>query len=417
MSGGSGIELQQSVKLSKRTVDAAQPGDTDYTIWDTEVGGFGLRVRPSGRKVYCFKYRVGGGRSGKVRKPAIGVHGAITAEQARAIARDWAAEVRKGGDPSGERQTRRNAPDMDELFDKFLKDHAELHKKESSLVNDRSLIGKHLRPHFAKMKVADVTRADVDRFHKSLSHFPYRANRAVALLSKAFNLAETWGWRPDQSNPCRLVKKFKETARTRFLSPAELARLGEALAKGERGEILDDKGLRVPMSLYVIAALRLLILTGARRGEILGLQWDWVNLDAGRLELPDSKTGAKFVYLPKAAIDLLRKLPRVEDNPYVIVGGKEGTALVNLKDPWGAIRKEADIEDVRIHDLRHSFASVGADGGASLPMIGALLGHSNPTTTARYAHLADDPLRNAADAIGDVISTAMRLRESDLIDE
>lgn len=409
--------LQKSVKLSKRLVDSATPGEREYTVWDGDIAGFGLRVHPSGKKVYCFKYRVGGGRGGKVRKPTIGVHGSITAEQAREIARDWSAEVRKGGDPSGERQTRRAAPVMDKLFDKYLSDHAELHKKESSLINDRSLIGKYLRPYFAKMKIADVKRADVDRFHKSLSHFPYRANRAVALLSKAFNLSETWGWRPEQSNPCRLVKKFKETARTRFLSPAELARLGQALAKAERGELIDENGLPVPMSFYVVPAIRLLIFTGARRGEILGLQWDWVNLDAARLELPDSKTGAKFVYLPSAAVELLEKLPRVKDNPYVIVGGKKGTALVNLKDPWGAIRREAGLEDVRIHDLRHSFASVGAGGGASLPMIGALLGHSNPSTTARYAHLADDPLRAAADAIGEQIVASMNVQERAAADE
>lgn len=393
------------------------PGEREYTVWDGDIAGFGLRVHPSGKKVYCFKYRVGGGRGGKVRKPAIGVHGSITAEQAREIARDWSAEVRKGGDPSGERHGRRNAQTMDKLFNRYLTDHAEPHKKASSLAEDRTLIEKHLRPHFEKMKIADVSRSDVDRYHKSLSHIPYRGNRAVALLSKAFNLAEVWGLRPEQSNPCRLVKKFKEVRRTRFLSVAELERLGAALAKAERGELIGENGLPVPMSLYAIAAIRLLIFTGARRGEILGLQWDWVNSGAGRLELPDSKTGAKFVYLPRAAVELLEKLPRVEDNPYVIVGGKEKTALVNLKDPWGAIRREAGLEDVRIHDLRHSFASVGAGGGASLPMIGALLGHSNPSTTARYAHLADDPLRSAADAIGEAISTAMNIQERAVVDE
>ena len=394
-----------AVKITKRIVDAAAPGEREYAIWDSEISGFGLRVYPTGRKAYCLKYRVGGGRGGTARKPTIGTHGTITAEQARAIAKDWSAEIRRGGDPSAARKASRDAPLMADLFERYLEDHARPHKKASSVKDDEGLIRCLLLPAFRRRKVAEVTRADVDAFHKSVKGTPYRANRALALLSKSFNLAEVWGWRPDGSNPCRHVRKYREEKRERFLSQQELARLGSALAAAERGEVTSPRG--VIISPYAVAAIRLLIFTGARRGEILGLRWEHVNFEAGRLELPDSKTGAKFIYLPPAALQLLQELPRVEGNPHVIVGGKPGAALVNLREPWVAIRQAADLGDLRIHDLRHSFASVGAAGGMSLPIIGALLGHKETATTARYAHLSDDPLRSAANAIGSKIADAL----------
>ncbi len=394
-----------AVKITKRIVDAAAPGEREYAIWDSEISGFGLRVYPTGRKAYCLKYRVGGGRGGTVRKPTIGTHGTITAEQARAIAKDWSAEIRRGGDPSAARMASRDAPLMADLFERYLEDHARPHKKASSVKDDEGLIRCLLLPAFRRRKVAEVTRADVDGFHKGLKGTPYRANRALALLSKSFNLAEVWGWRPDGSNPCRHVRKYREEKRERFLSQQELARLGSALAAAERDEVTTLRG--APVSPYAVAATRLLIFTGARRGEILGLRWEHVNFEAGRLELPDSKTGAKFIYLPPAALQLLQELPRVEGNPHVIVGGKPGAALVNLKEPWDAIREAADLGDLRIHDLRHSFASVGAAGGMSLPIIGALLGHKETATTARYAHLSDDPLRSAANTIGSKIADAL----------
>jgi len=230
------------------------------------------------------------------------------------------------------------------------------------------------------------------------------------MLSKAFNLAEVWEWRPDGSNPCRHIKKFREDRRERFLSSEEFARLGAALSEAESGEMAYSRPGRsspyyVPKN--AVAAIRLLIFTGARRGEILTLRWDFVNFEASRLELPDSKTGAKFVYLPAPALKLLSEIPRDPDNPFVIAGSKPGTHLVNIKDPWAAIRTASDLPDLRIHDLRHSFASIGAGGGMSLPVIGALLGHKDVSTTARYAHLSDDPLRVAVEAIGDRIDGAM----------
>ncbi len=398
-------------KITKRTVDAAKPGATRYVIWDSEVSGFGLRVGTSGRKVYLLKYRIGGGRKGTRREPVIGKHGDLTPDQARQIALEWMAEVRRGGDPAQTREALRDAPRMADLLARYLADHAERHKKASSVANDRRLIETRLRPALGKRKVAEVTRAEVERLHNRLAATPYEANRVLALLSKMFNLAEAWEMRPDGSNPCRHVKRFREERRERFLSERELARLGAALAAAERGEVVGSKG--APISPHAIAAIRLLIFTGARRGEVLGLRWDWIAWEAQRAELPDSKSGRKFLYLPPAALEVLRAVPRVEGNPHVIVGGRLGAALVNLTLPWIAIRSAAGLAGVRLHDLRHSFASVGAGAGMSLPLIGALLGHRETATTARYAHLSDDPQRAGAALISDRIKAAMAAGEND----
>ncbi|MFT4792830.1 MAG: integrase [Paracoccaceae bacterium] len=408
----------RTAKLTKRTIDAAAPEAARYAIHDTEIPGFKLFVHPSGKKVFHLRYRVGGGRGATIREPKIGDLGAVTPDQARKIAGDWMAEIRLGGDPGGERQTKREAPRMAELFERYLTDHARPHKRASSVAEDERQIRDHLTPFFGKMKVAEVQRASVIDFHRSLADRPYAANRALALLSKAFNLAELWGWRDDGSNPCRHVRKNVEAKRKRFLSPKELAALGEALARAEADGALtlppsvERAEKRVPIAPAAIAAIRLLILTGARKDEIQSLRWDWVDMEGGRLNLPDSKTGEKAVPLGAAALAILSVIPRVEGNPHVIVGGKPGAALVNLKDPWGAIREVAGLEDVRIHDLRHSFASVGAAGGLSLPIIGAILGHTQASTTQRYAHLSDDPLRAAATTIGDRISAAMAGRSA-----
>jgi len=220
----------------------------------------------------------------------------------------------------------------------------------------------------------------------------------LAVLSKLFNWAEQHGHRPDGSNPCRHVEKYREQHRERFLSATELARLGGALRSCE------SDGAVTP---WTASAVRLLVFTGARLSEILTARWSWVDLDAGTLTLPDSKTGRKIIYLSAPALEVLADLPRVEDNPYVVCGRKVGAHLVNLQKPWRAIRSRADLDNVRIHDLRHSFASVAAAGGLSLPLIGAMLGHSQPATTARYAHLAADPVRAASASVAGQIAAAM----------
>ncbi len=402
------MTASKKTKLTKRSVDAAHPVEKRYALIDAELNGFKLYVHPTGRKSFHLRYRVGGGRDATIREPKIGDHGSITVDAARSIALEWLTEVRKGGDPAADRKDARAASRMSDLFARYLGEHAKPHKKSSSIRQDETNIRNYLRPALGKKKIADVTRNDVAALHKNLADKPYQANRALALLSKMFGLAELWGYRPDGSNPCRHVKKYAETKRKRFLSTAELSALGDALRRAEQGEL----GAVMPSA---IAAIRLLVLTGARKGEILGLQWDWIDFEAGRANLPDSKTGEKTITLGPAALQLLSTLPRIEGNPHVIVGGRKGAALVNLKDPWKLIRSAAGLDDVRIHDLRHSFASVGAASGMSLPVIGALLGHTQAATTQRYAHLSDDPLQAAAGAISDKIAAAMTGEGADVV--
>jgi integrase len=212
------------------------------------------------------------------------------------------------------------------------------------------------------------------------------------------NLAEAWGLRPTGSNPCQGVERYREQRRQRFLSGAELAQVGEALAEAEREESAHPSG---------ILALRLLLLTGARSGEILSLRWSEVNFERSCLELADSKTGQKTIPLGAAALELLSKAERMEDNPYVCFGDKPGRPLGGLTKIWYRIRRRAGLEDVRIHDLRHSFASVGAGSGLGLPIIGAVLGHTQAQTTSRYAHLAADPVQQAAERISEEIAARL----------
>ncbi len=383
--------------ISKRSVDARKPEFKDSYLWDDELAGFGLKVTPAGRKVYLIQYRLGG-RKGRVRRVTIGVHGRITPEQARIEAKRLLGIVASGDDPAELKQQKKGQPTLGELVDVFLSEHADAKLKASSAGEYRRLYRLYVTPTLRRRAVTDIAHSDIARLHLAIES-PYQANRTLALLSKFFNWCERYGYRPDNSNPCRHIEKYKGQRRERFLSPVELARLGEALAGAEANETTSP---------YVTAALRLLVLTGARLSEILTLKWSYVDYENNLLRLPDSKTGAKVIYLNAPALQILTDLPRIEGNPFVICGKREGARLINLQKPWRRIREAAGLDDVRIHDLRHSFASVAAGSGQSLPVIGALLGHTQPQTTARYAHLAADPLRAASDAVGGRIAASLK---------
>ncbi len=384
------------MKLTKRILDAAtyhDQGGTHY-LWDDDLAGFGVRIYPTGRKSFLVTYRV----KGRQRFQTVGKVGELTLQQARKIAMEILVEVRHGHDPSGERQARSKAPTMADLATRFMVEHAHVKKKPSSAKTDDSMWKLYVLPKLKKRKVADITREDVAKLHTALSKTPYAANRMLELLRKSFNLAEIWGWRRDGSNPCRHIQKYKEEKRERYLSRDELARLAETLNTAEA------LGAETPAT---IAALRLLIFTGCRLGEILKLRWAEVHFERRFLRLADSKTGRKTIYLNAPALELLANIDRPDDNPYVIRGLKPDTHLVNLKDPWYRLRKQAGIDDVRIHDLRHTFASFGAGAGLSLPLLGKMLGHSQPATTQRYAHLAADPVLWAVDRVGAELQAAM----------
>ena len=252
----------------------------------------------------------------------------------------------------------------------------------------------YIDPQLGSRRVAQIQRSDIAELHHGMRDRPYQANRTLGVLSKMFNLAELWGLRPDGSNPCLHVKRYKEEKRERFLSPEEFTRLGQVL-----DEILQDGS----ETRSAVAAIRLLMLTGCRLSEIQKLRWENVDLEASELHLPDTKTGGRAVPLAPSAVRLLASLPRDEDNPWVIAGRKPGSHLTDLQHPWRRIRERAGLDGVRIHDLRHSFASRALALGEGLPMIGKLLGHTQVQTTARYAHLARDTVKASAARIGDSI--------------
>ncbi|AOG09236.1 tyrosine-type recombinase/integrase [Agrobacterium sp. RAC06] len=384
-------------KITKRLVEAAAPSAKDAFLWDDELTGYGLKVTPAGKKVFILQYRVGR----QSRRMTLGAFGPITPDQARSLAQAALRSVARGEDPMAKRIAKREASLTGDLLDQFLKEHAESKLKGRSSAEYRRLITKLVPARLRRMPITEVSRANVAQLHNSLSATPYQANRLLAVLRKFFNWCERNGFRPDLTNPALHVELYRERKRERFLSPAEIAQLGEVLSE------VEAEGSASP---YVIAAVRLLILTGARLNEILSAQWDWLDSGAGCIRLPDSKTGAKTIYLSAPALQVLDSIPRLEGNPYIICGQKKGSSLVNLQKPWSTIRKRAGFPDLRIHDLRHSFASIAVASGMSLPMIGKLLGHSQPQTTARYAHLADDPMKHAASLIGSRIDILPKLR-------
>lgn len=381
-------------RLTKRTVDGLKPADKEFFVWDEDMPGFGIRVMPTGHKGYLIQYRDANGRT---RRQSLGRHGTVTADEARTEARELLSAAARGHNPVEENKRRRAAPTVAELCERFLAEYVPTHCKPSTAKEYRRCVDLFIRPAIAPIKAEEVTRTHIAELHHKHRAIPYQANRTLGVLSVLFNQAEVWGLRPDGSNPCRHVKKYAEEKRERYLSPDELARLGETL------EALEASGEE---SRPAINAVWLLILTGCRLGEIQTLKWDYIQGNSAWL--PDSKTGAKRVYLGTAALEVLSRIGRIDGNPYVITGKLPGSHLTDMQKPWRRIRERAGLSDLRIHDLRHSFASNAVGLGESLPMIGKLLGHSNVQTTARYAHLADDPMKLAADRVSADLARLMR---------
>lgn len=404
-------------KITKRAVDGLAPdGGTETVLWDTEVKGFGVRARAAGGKSYILHYRAGAGRGAALRKLTIGKHGSPwTPEMARAEAKRLLAEVAADRDPATARQEERNALNFGELIDLYLIEGAG-HKKASTLKADRGRIEHHLRPLLGKLRADRIGRTEIERMRNAVAAGKTAekvgsgdkrrpgsvaiggkgaAAQGVALVSSIYAFAIGRGLCGD--NPARGVKKAPVRKVERFLSEAEIARLAETL----------DAEAQHSGNPFPPAAIKLLLLTGCRKGEIANLRWDHVDFERECLRLPDSKTGAKVVYLNAPARALLRELPRMADSGRVIPGMRANGAGPAIDKVWSRVRNEAGLSDVRLHDLRHSFASVGAASGLSLPIIGALLGHKHATTTARYAHLSADPLRAANDAVGARIAAAM----------
>lgn len=383
-------------KLTKRTVDALQPEAKDYFVWDSQIAGFGVRIMPSGAKTYQAQYRKGG----RTRRVSVGRHGKITVDEARKLAKEIMGQVAKGENPAEEISQHRKAPTVSALCERFFESHVMERCKPSTQGEYRRAIDLFINPAIGSFKIVDVERKDIAELHHKFRDKPYQANRTLGVLSKMFNLAEIWGVRPDGSNPCRHVPKYREVKRQRYLSNAELQRLGQVLSDTERD------GSETP---FIIAAFRLLILTGCRLGEIQTLKWEYITADG--MELPDTKTGARRIPLPAAARAVLSALPRFADNPYVIAGRVTGKHATDFQHPWRRIREKAGLENVRIHDLRHTYASNAVSSGMPIQMVGRLLGHTQIQTTMRYAHLADDPVRRAAEENAERLGNALKVPE------
>ena len=382
--------MPAQIKITKRAVDGIVSDGSDRFYWDRDLPGFGLRVRASGRKYFVTQFRA----KGKLRRMTLGPITTMTPEEARKRAMTLLAQAKAGGDPAAQRDADRKAATVKALGKRFLDEHVLHHCKQSTAYEYRRSVELFVDPRIGNRKVTEIQRSDIAELHHGMRKTPYQANRTLGVLSKMFNMAEVWGLRPDGSNPCLHVKRFKEEKRERFLSAEEFRRLGKVL-----DEILEDGS----ETRSAVVAVRLLMLTGCRLSEIQKLKWEHVDLGVGELRLPDSKTGGRAVPLAPSAVRLLAGLPRDEDNPWVIAGKKAGSHLTDLQHPWRRIRKRAELPDVRIHDLRHSFASRALALGEGLPMIGKLLGHTQVQTTARYAHLARDTVKASAARIGDSI--------------
>lgn len=391
-----------TIKLSNASVEAAQPAEKDRILWDKNLSGFGCAIRPSGRKVYFVYYR---NAFGQQRRPMIGRHGRLSCDDARAIARKWLSDVDQGLDPAEEKRQKRKAILLHELLDRYVTEYAKQHKKASTVKEDERLIKNKILPGLGSSPVESVSRHDIQSLHQKYRTTPYEANRVLSLLSKIFNLAEAWGLRPDGSNPCRHIKKFAEAKRSRFYSETELARIGAALHDASSRSSEDEGSLN---------CIRLLALTGCRLSEIVGLKWEWVNLEQNRISLPDSKTGARIIMIGAATEALLRAIG--PSNGHVLRKASSGEPITAnmVEHCWRRVRKTAELENGRLHDFRHTVGTYSSRGGNNAFIVRDLLGHKTLAMTGRYVEHDAGPLRTAANEVSNLIATALGRGDKEL---
>ena len=420
------------MKLTQREVERLPIVAKPTTFFDSELKGFGVRVMPpssrseNGARTWIVEYRPGaGGRGVAKRRLALGATAVLEAGEARSMAKDVLAQVRLGGDPAALRTDVRRSATIADLAETY-KTESGAGRKDRTKTLYESYWRLWVIPEIGTMKARDVKRTDIARLHRKVgAAHPTTANRVVTLLAHFYGWAGKHGSVPEGYNPAKAVERFRESARERYLTTDELDRLGAAIVEAETvGIPWADKerskhapkkpeNRRTKITPHAAAAIRLLVLTGARLREILHLRWSEVDLERGLLLLPDSKTGRKTIVLGSAALAVIADLDKIGE--YVIAGqraasddpGERDQPRSDLHRPWALVSKRAGLAGVRLHDLRHTFASYGAAGGLGLPVIGGLLGHADSKTTARYAHLGSDPLRRASEAISTEISEAM----------
>ena len=420
--------------LTKPVVDKLEAKQTDYVVWCTGLPGFGCRVHPTGKKTFITQYRIGG-RNAPVKKVTIGTYGSLTVYEARLKATEILAKARLGQDTAEERANKRAQMTVSQLCDEYLEYGCEL-KKPSTIATDKGRIAGHIKPQLGKKLIGNVKRADIEAFMRNVAKGETAADkktvkhgrsiirggkgtatRTVRLLGGIFSYAVAQGY--IETNPRAGVKLYPDGKGQRFLTQEELQRLGDTLREAETEGLpwvfnkgkkakhrpVNAENRREIISPFAVAAIRLILLTGCRVGEILKLRWLEVDFERGLLHLPDSKTGAKPIVLAAPALEILAGLPRAGE--FVIAGAKSDKPRSDLKRPWQRIVNHAGLSGVRLHDLRHTYASVGAMSGMGLGIVGKLLGHQSPTTTAQYSHFADNPLRRASETISANIAAAL----------
>lgn len=358
-----------------------------HIIWDTETTGFAIRLYPSGKKSFMIGYRI----RGKWRMMTIGQHGILSTAQARKLAREKLYMVVQGIDPLKVKHEKDVAGStMQELCGIYLAKHSRIHKK--TWPEDERRIQQSILPAIGKRPVIGIVRQDIIKIHESVGERGhYEANRVLALVSSVFEFGRKHGFVTDNHpNPARGIQKYKETKRDRWVTPDELPALAVAIDR------LDN--------IYIKAALWMYLLTGCRKNELLSLKWKDVDLNRREIRLAETKAGrTHYIHLSDPAIKVLENLPRQKDNPYVFCGRIHGQRLKEIGKAWQRVRKEAGLEDVRLHDLRRTVGSWLATSGHSLQVIGKVLNHSNPSTTQIYSHLSEDPIRRAMDEHGENI--------------
>ena len=372
-----------------KEIEALQATGVEKYYWDKKQPGLGLRLNVTGERFFVVQYRVKGGPR---RRIALGRYGSITLDEARDRARRFVTAGLDGRDVHNDREALANTLTFAELAQKWIDLHVRPKRAAKTLSGYEGMLRRYLRKPFGKRAVRTITRAEALALHKKMSATPKAANDAIVAAKAAVNFGLKSNLLPTgMENPFAGIELYKREDRERYLSEAEVARIGDAMIE------LEASGAISPWS---AAAIRLLVFTGCRKDEILSLRWEWVDFDAGVLLLPTSKTGKRRIELSAAAVEILKALPRIPGNAYAINGQRPGKHIVSLQVPWKKICVKAGVTACRVHDLRHSFASFAASDGLSLLMIGKLLGHKTPATTARYAHLTDSALKRANEGIG-----------------
>lgn len=380
------LNTPNKVKLTKRAVESiAADSSKRIEVWDTEVTGFYVRIYPTGKKTYFIQFR---NKNRESRKVKIGVHGSITTELAREKAIKLSLSISAGEDPSLKLVIEdQKVYTMEELAEKYLELHAKTKKRPKGYKEDKTAINEIILKKYGNRGVNSISTYDLQQLHAELKETPYKANRLRSLLSKMFTLAIQWGWR--STNPITGVEKYQEFKRYRWLSDEEVQKLWSVLETYHNQSVAD--------------VIRLLLLTGSRRNEVLHATWDQFDLEKGVWTKPAHSTKQKKMeHLPLSTVtlEILKDMKDESESPFLFPGKVPGKPLQEIKNAWNTIRKRADLGDLRMHDLRHTHASHLVSSGLSLSIVGKLLGHAHAATTQRYAHLADEPLRQATEVFG-----------------